>query len=39
MVCVETGNIASDAVALAPGMSHTLGVEISVEDLVAGSHC
>lgn len=34
MVCVETGNIASDAVNLAPGMSHTLGVDISVEDPV-----
>lgn len=33
MVCVETGNIASDAVDLAPGGSHTLGVEISIEEL------
>lgn len=33
MVCVETGNIASDAVDLAPGGSHTLGVDISVEAL------
>jgi glucose-6-phosphate 1-epimerase len=34
MVCVETGNVASDVVNLAPGMSHTLGVDIAVENLI-----
>ncbi|WOJ94837.1 D-hexose-6-phosphate mutarotase [Congregibacter variabilis] len=38
MVCVETGNVARDAVNLAPGMSHTLGVDISVENLVPASN-
>lgn len=37
MVCVETGNIAGDAVHLVPGMSHTLGVDISLEPLCAAS--
>jgi hypothetical protein len=31
---VETGNVASDVVNLAPGMSHTLGVDIAVENLI-----
>lgn len=31
MVCVETGNVLGNAIELAPGASHTLGCEISVE--------
>ncbi|MDP9037935.1 MAG: D-hexose-6-phosphate mutarotase [Acidobacteriota bacterium] len=33
MVCVETANVASNAVTLAPGETHTLSVSISVEEL------
>jgi D-hexose-6-phosphate mutarotase len=31
MVCVETGNVGSDAIRLTPDQSHTMRVEISVE--------
>lgn len=31
MLCVETGNAGPNAVTLAPGQGHTLGLEISVE--------
>ncbi|MEE6273242.1 D-hexose-6-phosphate mutarotase [Georgenia sp. MJ206] len=33
MICAETGNVWDDAVELAPGESHTMTVELSVEDL------
>lgn len=29
MLCIETANVLDDAVALAPGASHTMGVSIA----------
>ena len=33
MVCVETANVATDAISVLPGARHTLGAQIRVEPL------